>query len=330
MHPIGILLCVLVSIGYCTDTDDSPVVNVAFYCPKNKTWGYDIKVYVTISDKRVPMDCNYKSDSLDTTFTFKCITAGGGLMVIKTYVLITIEHSCTKNGDVQKIEIGSEDASLKKPAFVAWNLDGKEHAAAYEKLFVPYMKEECGKDDCGRVRKLIQDSCDRKDYLKNNIKKQCHDGIVKALRVYCNSDGGGNRHTICTEYVTSTTISTTPTTSTSTTTKRPESSIWVPAVIGASVATIVLIGGLIVCLKCRQSKKNQVSDPYGATTKSKTKRSTTGSGTTTGESKKSTSGKKKKGKKGKRGKKNKKNKTGTTTGTKTGKKTGRKSGTDFI
>ncbi|CAP35997.2 Protein CBG18575 [Caenorhabditis briggsae] len=175
MHPIGILLCVLVSIGYCTDI----VVNVAFYCPKNKTWKYDIKGYgdgFPYSPNYL-LDCDHKSHSSDTTFTFKC-----------------------------------EAADLFfRPAFVAWNLGTNDHAAAYEKLLVPYMKEECWKYG----------------------------------------------DTICTEYVTSTT----KTTSTSTT----ESSNLVPIIIGASVATIVLIGGLICFLKCRQGKKNKVLDPYGKT-----------------------------------------------------------------
>ncbi|ULT92273.1 hypothetical protein L3Y34_009790 [Caenorhabditis briggsae] len=168
----------------------------------------------------------------------------------------TIEHSCTSNGDVQKVEVMSEDPrESKTPAFVAWNLGTNDHAAAYEKLLVPYMKEECWKYDCRQVRKQIQDSCNKKKYL--NIRKQCHDGLGRALRIYCNSDGGDNRDTICTEYVTSTT----KTTSTSTT----ESSNLVPIIIGASVATIVLIGGLICFLKCRQGKKNKVLDPYGKT-----------------------------------------------------------------
>ncbi|UMM38019.1 hypothetical protein L5515_009598 [Caenorhabditis briggsae] len=278
MHPIGILLCVLVSIGYCTDT----VVNVAFYCPKNKTWGYDIEAYGRghggTDSQKFSLGCDHKSNSLNTTFTFKCEFAD---LHFLTVVLIFIEHSCTSNGDVQKVEVMSEvPRKSETPAFVAWNLGTNDHAAAYEKLFVPYMKEECGKDG----------------------------------------------HTICTEYVTKTT-------STSTT----ESFNLVPIIIGASVATIVLIGGLICFLKCRQGKKNQVLDPYGKTTGSKTKGSTTRRGTTTGESRrsttekkkattgtttgaptKSTTEKKKKEKKRNKGTKNKKTETGETTGKKTG------------
>ncbi|PIC14637.1 hypothetical protein B9Z55_026878 [Caenorhabditis nigoni] len=289
MRSIGVLLCILLSIGFCSGFTMVTIANVLFYCNKNKPWG--IKMKIDFKHPELGMaTCHFGAfKGSDETFKDNCTGSAQA-----SFWYVYGKHTCTPDGRSKNFAFPDEDNHEKWVGFGAYNLVTDDHEAAYqacaatncrlpklpnlpnfrcrfsvaeignkkkpaayEKLFSSHLKEECKSDDCEELVEGFNNACNSK--LSEVHNKGCKNGLKKALEEYCDASDNNKKKSICTSYL-------------------------IYIIIGASVGALVLLGVLIfVFWKCRKMRKNKKVGQASATTGIKTNGVSTEKGTTTGQ-----------------------------------------------